>query len=168
MRLLLIALACMAGPANAASLCGSMEMPPTALREVSRGFTGGHSGIDLMAPMGSPIRSAAGGTVVYAGWYYAYGYIVDIQHSDSVITRYGHMSNFAPGIVSGAPVAAGQIIGQVGATGRARGAHVHFEVRVNGRAVDPKPYLALARCPQGTEQETVLEAMAPEPKRRKK
>ena len=168
MRVLLIALACLAGPANAASLCGTMEMPPTALREVSRGFSGGHAGIDLMAPMGSPIRSAAGGTVVYAGWYYAYGNIVDIQHADAVITRYAHMSKFAPGIVIGAPVAAGQIIGQVGATGRARGAHVHFEVRVNGRAVDPKPYLALAQCPKSSEQEPVLEAMAPEPKRRKK
>jgi len=164
----LIAVACLAGPANAASLCGSMQMPPTALREVSRGFSGGHSGVDLMAPMGSPIRAAAGGTVVYAGWYYAYGNIVDIQHADAVITRYAHMSKFAPEIASGTPVAAGQIIGQVGATGRARGAHVHFEVRVNGRAVDPKPFLALARCPKGAEQEPVLEAMAAEPKRRKK
>jgi murein DD-endopeptidase MepM/ murein hydrolase activator NlpD len=116
----------------------------------------------MMAPMGSPIRAAAGGTVVYVGWYYAYGRIVDIQHSDTVITRYAHMLDFAPGLTVGTPVAAGQIIGKVGATGRAHGAHVHFEVRVNGRAVDPRPYLALAGCPEDRATEPVLEAVAPE------
>ncbi len=54
-----------------------------------------------MAPYGSPIRAAAGGTVVYAGWYFAYGNIVDIRHADGLITRYGHMSEFAPGIAPG-------------------------------------------------------------------
>ena len=142
--------------------CGNMAMPPTELREISRGFSSYHSGIDLMAPMGSPIRAAAGGTVVYAGWYYAYGNIVDIQHADGVVTRYAHMSAFAPGIHAGTPVASGGIIGAVGATGRAHGTHVHFEVRINGRAVDPKPYLGLASCGVAPRPETVEEAHAPE------
>jgi murein DD-endopeptidase MepM/ murein hydrolase activator NlpD len=140
-----------------------MMMPPETLREVSRGFGGGHSGIDLMAPYGSPIRAAAGGTVIYAGWYYAYGKIVDIQHTDGLITRSAHMSEFAPGIAPGTPVAAGAVIGRVGMTGRAHGAHVHFEVRVAGHAVDPKPYLALAKC-QPT-PEPLEEARAPEGRR---
>jgi murein DD-endopeptidase MepM/ murein hydrolase activator NlpD len=150
---------------GAPAFCGAMQMPPTDLKYVSRGFHGGHAGVDLMAPRGSPIRAAAGGTVVFAGWYFAYGKIVDILHGDGVVTRYAHMQDFAPGTHAGTPVAAGQVIGRVGSTGRANGAHVHFEVRVNGRAVDPKPYLGLARCPGGANPEPILEAMAPEPRR---
>ena len=63
-----------------------MLMPPEQLHEISRGFGHGHTGIDLMAPYGSPIRAAAGGTVVYAGWYFAYGKIVDIRHADGLVT----------------------------------------------------------------------------------
>ena len=139
-----------------------MGMPPVQLREISRGFSRFHSGIDLMAPWGSPIQAAAGGTILYAGWYFAYGNIVDIQHADGVITRYGHMSSFAPGIRAGTPVAAGEVIGAVGATGRATGAHVHFEVRISGRAVDPKPYLGLAGCGGVPAHEQLQEAHAAE------
>ena len=145
------------------AFCGTMAMPPTLLREVSRGFSRTHGGIDLMAPWGSPIRAAAGGTVLYAGWYYAYGNIVDIQHADGVITRYAHMSAFAPGIAAGTPIAADGIIGAVGATGRAHGSHVHFEVRINGRPVDPRPYLGLAGCGGMPRPEPLEEAHAPEP-----
>ena len=115
-----------------------------------------------MAPYGSPIRAAAGGVVIYAGWYFAYGKIVDIRHADGLITRYAHMSEFAPGITPGTPVAAGEVIGQIGMTGRAHGAHVHFEVRIDGHPVDPKPYLALAPCP-GVVPEPLEEARAPDP-----
>jgi len=163
--LVLLAL-CLGLPARAASFCGGMVMPPAELRQVSRGFSAYHSGIDLMAPYGSPIRAAAGGTVVYAGWYFAYGQIVDIQHADGVITRYAHMSAFARGIAPGTPVQAGQVIGQVGMTGRAHGAHVHFEVRLNGHAVDPKPYLALAPCPNLPAAEPLEEARVPDTHRR--
>ncbi len=142
--------------------CGQMLMPAVALREVSRGFSRGHVGIDLMAPHGSPIHAAAAGTVIYAGWYFAYGNIVDIRHADGVVTRYAHMSAFAPAISAGAPVAAGEEIGKVGATGRAHGAHVHFEVRVDGRAVDPRPYLALASCDGTSPRDEILEAYADE------
>ena len=152
--------------AHAQSLCAGMGMPAAELKYVSRGFSGGHSGMDMMAPHGSPIRAAAGGTVVYAGRYFAYGNIVDIQHNDGVVTRYAHMSAFAHGLHVGTPVAAGEIIGKVGATGRAHGPHVHFEVRVNGRAVDPRPYLGMIGCkgPLGTEP--IEEARAPTPKRK--
>ena len=163
--LLLLASICLALPAQAASFCGNMLMPPANLREISRGFSAHHSGVDLMAPYGSPIRAAAGGTVAYAGWYFAYGRIVDIQHGDGVLTRYAHMSAFAPGVAPGAPVSVGQIIGQVGESGRAHGAHVHFEVRVNGHAVDPEPYLGLAVCPSLPASPPLESAAALDPSR---
>ncbi|MGA3400245.1 MAG: M23 family metallopeptidase [Acetobacteraceae bacterium] len=162
----LIVALCLALPAQAASVCGTMVMPPANLRQISRGFSAYHSGIDLMAPYGSPIRAAAGGTVAYAGWYFAYGRIVDIQHGDGVVTRYAHMAEFAPGIAPGAPVSVGQIIGRVGTTGRAHGAHVHFEVRLNGHAVDPKPYLGLAGCTGSPANEPIESAAAPDAGRR--
>jgi murein DD-endopeptidase MepM/ murein hydrolase activator NlpD len=160
---------CLACPAVGApaggSACPLMLMPPAQLREISRGFGHGHTGIDLMAPYGSPIRAAAGGVVIFAGWYFAYGKIVDIRHSDGLITRYAHMSEVAPGIAPGTPIAEGDVIGQIGTTGRAHGAHVHFEVRIDGHPVDPKPYLALAPCPQH-EPEPLEEARAPNGGRR--
>src|SRR5271166_6630722 len=153
------------GALRADSACPGMMMPPEHLNCVSRGFGHGHTGVDLMAPYGSPIRAAAAGTVLYAGWYFAYGNIVDIRHTDGLITRYAHMSEFAPGIAPGAPVAAGAVIGRVGMTGRAHGPHVHFEVRVDGHPVDPKPYLALAPCRQPA-PEPLEGARAPDPARR--
>jgi murein DD-endopeptidase MepM/ murein hydrolase activator NlpD len=166
MRLVVVVLGlCLAYPAFGATPGGSgcplMLMPPAQLREISRGFGHGHTGIDLMAPYGSPIRAAAGGVVVYAGWYFAYGKIVDIRHADGLITRYAHMSEFAPGVAPGTPVAEGEVIGQIGTTGRAHGAHVHFEVRIDGHPVDPKPYLALAPCPRSA-PEPLEEARVPE------
>ena len=100
---------CLAWPAFGApkgeSACTAMLMPPEQLHEISRGFGHGHTGIDLMAPYGSPIRAAAGGTVVYAGWYFAYGKIVDIRHADGLVTRVrphvgvraGHRAGYAGG-----------------------------------------------------------------------
>ena len=149
--------------AQAQPFCGQMTSPPPALKYISRGFGHGHTGLDMMAPEGSPIRAAAAGTVIYAGWYFAYGNIVDIQHADGVVTRYAHMSAFAPGITPGTPVTAGEFIGKVGHTGRAHGSHVHFEVRINGRPVDPKPYLALAPCTGPNDAPLIEEAQAPLP-----
>lgn len=150
--------------AQAQSFCGHMGNPAEDLKYISRGFAHGHTGLDMMAPEGSPIHAAAGGTVVYAGVYFAYGNIVDIQHADGVVTRYAHMQAFAPGIAPGAAVSAGQLIGKVGHTGRAHGSHVHFEVRIAGRPVDPKPYLALAPCTGVTEAPLIEEAEAPTPR----
>ena len=156
---------CLAFPALGASgegsACVGMTLPPEHLNYISRGFSRGHTGLDLMAPYGSPIRAAGGGTVVYAGWYFAYGKVIDIRHADRLITRYAHMSEFAPGIAPGVSVAAGTVIGRVGMTGRAHGPHVHFEVRVDGQAVDPRPYLALAHCTQPP-PEPLEEARAPD------
>ena len=144
------------------NLCGHMLEPAVSLREISRGFSSYHSGIDLMAPYGSPIRAAADGTVIYTGRYYAYGNIVDIRHENGIVTRYAHMSAFEPGVGPGTPVKAGDVIGRIGTSGHAHGAHVHFEVRINGRAVNPAPYLALAACTTSPQTEPLEEAMAPD------
>lgn len=150
-----------AAPAMADLACGSLLMPAGQLKEVSRGIASHHSGLDLVAPHGSPARAAAGGTVVFAQTYFAYGLMVDIDHGGGVVTRYAHLSGFAPGLRPGSRVAAGQVIGQVGRTGRATTAHIHFEVRIQGRPVDPKPYLSLAACTPRTPTVRILEARAP-------
>ena len=150
-----------AAPAMADLACGSLLMPAGQLKEVSRGITSHHPGLDLVAPHGSPARAAAAGTVVFAQTYFAYGLMVDIDHGGGVVTRYAHLSGFAPGLRPGTRVAAGQQIGQVGRTGRATTNHIHFEVRINGRPVDPKPYLSLANCTQRTPTVRIEEARAP-------
>ena len=141
-----VTLAAMA-PASAADLCGGMLMPAAQLKTVSRGVGHGHTGVDLMAPYGSPIRAALGGVVIFTGTYYAYGSMVDIRHENGMVTRYGHLSKFAPGIRPGVAVETGALVGNIGTSGTAHGAHLHFEVRINGRVMDPKPYLGLAACP---------------------
>ena len=161
MRTLALLLTLLALPAQAANMCGSMVMPAGALGSISRGFTSYHSGIDLAAPMGSTIRAAGAGTVVYMGWYAGYGNMIDIRHEDGLITRYAHMSAFVPGIGMGIPVKAGQVIGLVGQTGHATGNHLHFEVRVNGYAVDPAPYIGLGRCIVQPPRVPIEEAYAP-------
>jgi murein DD-endopeptidase MepM/ murein hydrolase activator NlpD len=94
-----------------------------------------HSGIDIGADRGAPIVAARNGTIVYAGWYHAYGRTVIIDHGNGWTTLYGHASSIA--VRSGQNVAAGQLIARVGCTGRCTGPHLHFEIRVNGRAMDP-------------------------------
>jgi hypothetical protein len=163
---MLVALASTAlfvAPAHADLACGSLLMPAGQLKQVSRGITAHHSGLDLVAPHGSPLRAAAAGTVVAAHSYYAYGLLVDVDHGNGVLTRYAHMADFARGIRPGAQVQAGQLLGSVGRTGRATTAHVHFEVRINGRAVDPKPYLSLAACTARTPTVRFDEARARSP-----
>lgn len=98
-----------------------------------------HEGIDIAAPSGAPIRSAAAGTVIYAGWLGGYGNLVVVDHGGGVSTAYAHMSSIASG--TGQQVALGQVIGYVGSTGHSTGPHLHFEVRINGQAVDPLRYL---------------------------
>ena len=137
-----------AAPAFAAAPhCSDMIMPTAALTAVGRGFvSGGHPGIDLLAPQGSPVRAAAAGTVVFAGRFFGYGNMVDVAHPGGAVTRYGHLSAFAPGLHPGSMVEAGSLLGRVGATGHATTPHLHFEVRIDDRPVDPKPALALASC----------------------
>jgi murein DD-endopeptidase MepM/ murein hydrolase activator NlpD len=98
-----------------------------------------HAGIDLAAPEGTPIRAAAGGRVAIAAWTGGYGNYTCIQHSGGISTCYGHQSRY--GTSAGASVSQGQVIGYVGNTGHSFGAHLHFEVRVNGTPVDPMGYL---------------------------
>lgn len=94
-----------------------------------------HSGIDLAAAYGTPIVATAAGVVGTAGWSGGYGLMVAIGHGGGVQTRYGHLSRLA--VAPGQAVAAGEVIGYVGSTGESTGPHVHYEVRVDGRAVDP-------------------------------
>ena len=98
-----------------------------------------HEGIDISAGSGTPIHAAASGTVIHAGWMGGYGNLVAIAHSGSVSTAYAHQSSIAVSV--GQAVSQGQTIGYVGCTGHCYGSHLHFEVRVNGSAVDPLGYL---------------------------
>ena len=88
---------------------------------------------------GTPIAAAAAGTVIYAGWLGGYGNLTVIDHGGGLATAYGHQSSIAVSV--GEQVAQGQTIGNVGSTGHSTGPHLHFEVRVNGQAVDPLGYL---------------------------
>jgi murein DD-endopeptidase MepM/ murein hydrolase activator NlpD len=98
-----------------------------------------HEGIDIGVPYGTPIRAAAAGRVVYAGWMSGYGNLVAIDHGRGISTAYGHQSSIAVG--NGQVVSQGQTIGYVGCTGHCFGPHLHFEVRINGTPVDPLGYL---------------------------
>jgi murein DD-endopeptidase MepM/ murein hydrolase activator NlpD len=98
-----------------------------------------HEGIDLGAAYGSPIAAAGAGTVIYAGWLGGYGNLTVIDHGGGLSTAYGHQSSI--GVSVGQHVEEGEIIGSVGSTGHSTGPHLHFEVRVNGQAVDPLGYL---------------------------
>jgi murein DD-endopeptidase MepM/ murein hydrolase activator NlpD len=98
-----------------------------------------HEGIDIGVGYGTPIEAAASGTVVYAGWESGYGNFVVIDHGNGLATAYGHQSQIA--VSNGQAVSQGHVIGYVGCTGHCFGPHLHFEVRVNGTAVDPLGYL---------------------------
>jgi murein DD-endopeptidase MepM/ murein hydrolase activator NlpD len=96
-----------------------------------------HEGIDISAPAGSTVVAAASGTVIFAGWMGGYGQLVVIDHGGGLATAYAHLS----AIYASGAVGQGQGIGAVGCTGSCTGNHLHFEVRVNGSAVDPMGYL---------------------------
>jgi len=98
-----------------------------------------HTGIDIDAEMGDPVKAAAAGTVVSAGWRGGYGKCVVVQHSGGLATLYAHLSVIS--VTAGDKVKLGQVLGKVGSTGYSTGPHLHFEVRVNGEAVDPLGYL---------------------------
>jgi len=98
-----------------------------------------HTGIDIGVPYGTPIRAAASGQVIYAGWMDGYGNLVFIDHGRGISTGYAHQSSIA--VSNGQAITQGQVIGYVGCTGHCFGPHLHFEVRVNGTPVDPLAYL---------------------------
>ena len=98
-----------------------------------------HAGIDVGVPVGTTVRASRAGRVVTAGWVGGYGYCVIIDHGDGVSTRYGHLSQTIATV--GQYVDQGEQIALSGNTGRSTGPHLHFEIRINGEAVDPAPYL---------------------------
>ena len=101
------------------------------------GYTKMHTGVDWAAPTGTPIYASGNGTVEKAGWESGYGKYIRLRHTNGYETAYGHMSAFARGIDEGARVRQGQVIGFVGSTGLSTGSHLHYEILVNGRFVDP-------------------------------
>ncbi len=131
---------------------GIPQVLPASLRFISSGFgyradpfDGGadfHPGLDFKGPYGAPIYAAARGKVSFVGQRSGYGNCVEIDHGNGLVTRYAHMSGFR--IRIGTPVDAGALIGVIGSTGRSTGPHLHFEVRINDRAVNPRPFLEMA------------------------
>jgi murein DD-endopeptidase MepM/ murein hydrolase activator NlpD len=98
-----------------------------------------HTGIDIAAPAGTPIHVAKAGEVIYAGWLNGYGNTVVVDHGDGVATLYGHQSRI--GSTEGQTLNQGDVLGFVGSTGHSTGNHLHFEVRLDTKPVNPRPYL---------------------------
>jgi murein DD-endopeptidase MepM/ murein hydrolase activator NlpD len=131
------------------SLRRAFLLAPVAFRRISSrlstsrlhpilGIIRKHEGIDFAADAGTPVMAAGDGVVVRRGWTAGYGNLIEIQHTNGIITRYGHLRDFAEGIMEGLRVRQGQVIGHVGSTGLATGPHLHYEFRVNGVARDPR------------------------------
>ena len=125
-------------PANVEMLTSSYGVR----RDPFTGAAAFHAGLDFRGPVGAPIYAAAKGKVSYVGQRSGYGNVVEISHGNGLVTRYAHMSHFASRV--GEEVAPGDVIGAIGSTGRSTGPHLHFEVRINGRAVNPRPFLEAA------------------------
>jgi murein DD-endopeptidase MepM/ murein hydrolase activator NlpD len=98
-----------------------------------------HLGIDIVAPKGTSIKATADGVVIYAAWQGDYGNLIVLKHPNGFTTRYAHLSKFK--VKEGDIVERNDTIGLVGTTGRTTAAHLHYEVRLNDRAVNPRPYL---------------------------
>ena len=98
-----------------------------------------HTGLDFRAATGDPVRVTANGKVVNAGWSGGYGRMVEVDHGNGLSTRYGHLSEI--NVKIGQQVKIGDIIGEVGSTGRSTGPHLHYETRIDGEAVDPQKFL---------------------------
>jgi murein DD-endopeptidase MepM/ murein hydrolase activator NlpD len=98
-----------------------------------------HTGLDFRAQAGDPVRATANGKVVSSGWSGGYGRMVEIDHGNGLSTRYGHLSEI--NVKVGDAVKIGQVVGEVGSTGRSTGPHLHYETRIDGEAVDPQKFL---------------------------
>ena len=98
-----------------------------------------HSGVDISCAYGQPVMAPADGTVTYADMHPGYGRMIEIDHGNGIVTRYGHLSGFA--VADGQSVRRGQVIGYVGLSGRSTGPHLHYEVRVNDTPVNPHQFL---------------------------
>jgi len=102
-----------------------------------------HKGLDLAVATGTPVLAPADGVVEKASWFSSYGTFIEIAHGGNMETRYGHLSGY--NVVAGQHVHKGDVIGYVGSTGRSTGPHLHYEVRVDGQAVDPTPYMQMGQ-----------------------
>jgi murein DD-endopeptidase MepM/ murein hydrolase activator NlpD len=114
-----------------------MRSPFGIRRHPILGYVKMHTGVDWAAPYGTPIFASGNGVVEKAEWEGGYGKYVRLKHANGYETAYGHMSAFAKGLEPGKRVRQGQVIGFIGSTGQSTGAHVHYEILVNGRFVDP-------------------------------
>ncbi|OIP84989.1 MAG: peptidase M23, partial [Rhodobacterales bacterium CG2_30_65_12] len=102
-----------------------------------------HAGVDMAAPSGTPIYATADGVVTYAGWLSGYGRIIKVQHAFGIETRYPHLSKIR--VEKGQRVSLGERIGDMGNSGRSTGPHLHYEVRVGGKPIDPMIYIKAGR-----------------------
>lgn len=142
----------MAGGAAAKPIEAAISSPFGTRADPFDGNPAFHRGIDFLAPTGTPIFAIGDGVVQFIGAVPGYGKLVEIRHSPRLVSRYAHLDGIE--VTTGMPLQAGQRIARVGATGRATGAHLHFELHLDGKAVNPKPYLAhLYRAPRLTENE---------------
>jgi murein DD-endopeptidase MepM/ murein hydrolase activator NlpD len=101
------------------------------------GYTKMHKGVDFAAPTGTPIYAAGNGVITEIGWKSGYGKFVQIKHSQNLSTAYAHASNFAKNLKLGSIVKQGQVIAYVGSTGRTTGSHLHYEVKIGGKNINP-------------------------------
>jgi len=134
--------------ASGMSLRAAFLRAPVAFRRISSVFGArkhpifgewrNHTGTDYAAAEGTPVRAIGDGVVIFAGRKGGYGNMIDIRHRNGMVSRYGHMRGFASGIRPGSHVAMGSTIGYVGMTGWATGPHLHFEIRVDGVAKNPR------------------------------
>ncbi|RZM23199.1 MAG: M23 family metallopeptidase, partial [Sphingomonas sp.] len=107
-----------------------------------RGTAAMHAGVDIPGPVGTPIYATADGIVSHAGLQGGYGNLVELNHGKGIATRYGHLSKIL--VADHARVTRGQLIALMGSTGRSTGPHLHYEVRIDGHAVNPVPFLTTA------------------------
>jgi murein DD-endopeptidase MepM/ murein hydrolase activator NlpD len=121
-------------------LMGRIMSPYGGRQDPFSGEGATHTGVDISAQVGTPVKTAADGVVVHAEWSSGYGRMVVIDHGNGLQTRYAHLSQFQ--VVPGQEVRRGDVIALSGASGRATGPHLHFEVRLMGTPVNPYPYLA--------------------------
>ena len=134
------------------ALDGIPQVVPASIANITSGFgyrrdpfngsAAMHAGIDFKGPIGSPVFAAADGRVSFVGQKSGYGNVVEITHGNGMLTRYAHLSRFD--VKVGQQVAAGTTIAGLGSSGRSTGPHLHFEVRINDRAVNPRPFLEAA------------------------
>lgn len=142
-------------------------MTPVAYTRISSKFTPdrwhpvlqkwrAHKGVDYAAPVGTPVKAAAEGKIVYSGWQGGYGNVVIIEHAKQHSTVYGHLSKFGANAKVGANVSQGTVIGYVGQTGLASGPHLHYEIRIAGKFVDPVKVTSLGTTREVPKQDAKI------------